>query len=209
MAPEPAEPVVPVELVLFDLGGVLIEPGGIGPMRELSGIGSDEEVWARWLSCRWVRSFEAGRCSAEAFAAGVVADWRLGVTPDWFLEAFGTWPRGPYPGAAELVDQVRTSVPVGCLSNTNAYQWRAHYAGTPLVDAFDHRFLSFELGMVKPDRAIFEVVAGRLPVARDRVLFLDDNAANVDAAADSGFATVRVQGLDQTRSALTTAGVAA
>ena len=41
-----------IEFVLFDLGGVLVDPGGVGPMRELSRIGTDEELWARWLSCR-------------------------------------------------------------------------------------------------------------------------------------------------------------
>src|ERR1700733_6855878 len=78
----------PIEFVLFDLGGVLIDPGGVGPMRELSGLGSDEEVWARWLDCRWVRSFEGGRCTPEEFAAGVVADWELGLEPAAFLEEF-------------------------------------------------------------------------------------------------------------------------
>src|ERR1700683_947261 len=59
------------ELVLFDLGGVLIAPGGVAPMRELSGLGSDEALWTRWLSCPWVRRFEAGQCTPEEFAAGV------------------------------------------------------------------------------------------------------------------------------------------
>ena len=62
-----------VDVVLFDLGGVLIDFGGVGPMKELAGIASDEEVWRRWLGCRWVRDFERGRCSPEDFAAGVDA----------------------------------------------------------------------------------------------------------------------------------------
>ena len=32
----------PIEIVLFDLGGVLLEVGGVAPMRELSGIDTDE-----------------------------------------------------------------------------------------------------------------------------------------------------------------------
>src|SRR5271163_530084 len=66
-----------MEMVLFDLGGVLIQTGGVGPMRALSGMESDEALWARWLGCRWVRRFEAGACTPEEFAAGVVADWEL------------------------------------------------------------------------------------------------------------------------------------
>jgi len=197
------------EFVLFDLGGVLIEPGGVGPMRELSGIGTDEELWARWLSCRWVRRFEAGLCSPDEFAAGVVADWDLELGPDAFLEEFGGWANDPYPGALELVAAVRDDVGVGCLSNTNAVQWHANYEATPITEAFSLRFLSFELGLVKPDREIFETVATRLPVPPDRVLFLDDNAANVTGAEASGLVARHVRGVDEARRALDAEGIIA
>lgn len=199
----------PIEFVLFDLGGVLIQPGGVAPMRELSGIGSDEELWARWLGCSWVRRFEAGTCTPEEFAAGVVEEWALDLEPDAFLLAFGGWPEPPYAGALELVTEVQATMPAGFLSNMNAYQWTANYADIPLTQAFAFRFLSFELGLVKPDRAIFDAVAARLPVARARVLFLDDNAVNVEAAAGAGFAARHVRGVDETRHALAAAGVLA
>jgi glucose-1-phosphatase len=197
----------PIDLVLFDLGGVLIDPGGVGPMRELSGLSSDEEVWARWLGCRWVRSFEAGGCSPEEFAAGVVDDWELELEPAAFLAEFARWPGLPYPGALELVSEVRALVAVGCLSNTNALQWNANYEGTPVTEAFAHRFLSFELGLVKPDREIFDAVAGSLPVSRERVLFLDDNVVNVEAAGAAGFVAEHVRGVDGARQALVGSGV--
>ncbi len=167
----------PIELVLFDLGGVLIAPGGVAPMRELSGLDSDDALWTRWLSCRWVRRFEAGGCTPEEFAEGMVDDWGLDLAPAAFLRAFGGWPEPPYEGALELVAAVQATVPAGFLSNMNAFQWAANYEGIPLTEAFAYRFLSFELGLVKPDAAIFDTVAARLPVPRQRVLFLDDNVA--------------------------------
>jgi putative hydrolase of the HAD superfamily len=197
----------PIEFVLFDLGGVLIDPGGVGPMRELSGLASEDEVWARWLACRWVRAFEAGRCSPEDFAAGLVADWELSLTPAEFLEAFSGWPGTPYPGALDFVAEVRDRVPVGYLSNTNAVQWNANYEGTPVTDAFAYRFLSFELGLVKPDTEIFDTVAGQLPAPRGRVIFLDDNAVNVEAAMAVGFEARHVRGVDGARAALVEVGV--
>jgi putative hydrolase of the HAD superfamily len=195
--------------VLFDLGGVLIDPGGVGPLRSLCGIGSDEELWARWLGCPWVQRFEAGRCSPEEFAAGFVDDWELELTPASFLEEFGGWPGVEYSGAADLVARVRKEVPVGFLSNANAYQWETRFGRLPLTEGFDYRFLSFELGMVKPDPEIFQVVAARLPVPAGRVLFLDDNAVNVEAAVAGGFGGRRVQGPDEARAALEEAGVLA
>lgn len=198
-----------VEIVLFDLGGVLLEVGGVAPMRELSGIGTDEELWARWLGCRWVQQLEAGRCTPDAFAAGVVADWDLAVTPAEFLATFGAWVNQPFPGARELVAETGDAARIGCLSNTNAFQWDAHFGALPLIGAFEFRFLSFELGLVKPDPAIFEAVAAGLPAAPEHVLFLDDNAVNVEAASSFGFVARHVRGIGEARRALVETGVLA
>lgn len=199
----------PVEIVLFDLGGVLLEVGGVAPMRELSGIETDEELWARWLGCRWVQQLEAGRCTPDEFAAGVVSDWELAVAPAEFLATFGAWVNQPFAGAPELVAETGDAARIGCLSNTNAFQWEAHFGNLALIDAFEFRFLSFELGLVKPDPAIFEAVASGLPVSPDRVLFLDDNAVNVDAAEACGFAARHVRGVAAARQALVDTGVLA
>jgi HAD superfamily hydrolase (TIGR01509 family) len=203
--PTVAAPVI--DLVLFDLGGVLIDPGGVEPMRILSGLGSDEELWQRWLTCRWVRALERGACSPEAFAAGLVEDWGLDISADDFMEQFAHWPHPLLPGASELVSAARAARPVGCLSNTNALQWEANCSQWPLLDELEFQFLSFQLGMVKPDAEIFEAVAERLPTDRQRVLFLDDNAMNVDAAAKTGFVARRARGVDEARRVLADFGV--
>jgi HAD superfamily hydrolase (TIGR01509 family) len=196
-----------IEVVLFDLGGVLVDFGGVAPMRELAGIDSDDELWSRWLTCRWVRSFERGECSADDFATGVVGDWGLPVEPETFLDAFRSWPGGPLPGADALLRSVQRAVPAGCLSNTNALHWEHQFARWPILDAFDFRFLSFELGYVKPDRDVFDRVAQLLAAPPSRVLFLDDNALNVEGAAAAGFAAVHVRGVTEARQALVAAGV--
>lgn len=199
----------PIEFVLFDLGGVLVDPGGVEAMRRLSGLADDDEVWARWLACRWVRRFERGACTSEEFASGVVADWALGLDADSFLAEFESWTGSALPGALELVQEVGQAVPIGCLSNMNSVQWAAHYDGTPLVDAFEYRFLSFELGMVKPDAETFLAVAAQLPAPPGRVLFVDDNAVNVEGARTVGFTAHRARGLDEARAVLEETGVLA
>jgi glucose-1-phosphatase len=196
-----------IDVVLFDLGGVLVDFGGVDSMRALAAIDSDDELWERWLSCRWVRAFERGTCSAGDFAAGVVADWGLRITSSAFLEAFATWPGGPFPGAVELVDAAGAGVDVGCLSNTNRLQWDRHASHWELVDRFTYRFLSFEMGMVKPDLELFDHVAGCLGTEPARVLFVDDNGRNVEAARSAGFRAVRARGVVEAGAALAAAGV--
>jgi FMN phosphatase YigB (HAD superfamily) len=196
-----------VDVVLFDLGGVLFDFGGVDAMKRLARIDDDEELWRRWLGCPWVRTFERGGCSAEDFAAGVVSEWGLAVEPYEFLDSFRSWLGGPFDGAEELVEQTQRVVRVGCLSNTNAVHWNDHESRWSVLRAFDVRFLSFQIGCVKPDREIFDRVAGALAVPRDKVLFLDDNAINVEGAAAAGFNSMRTLGVEGARANLAALGI--
>ena len=196
-----------IDLVLFDLGGVLIQFEGVAALRELAGLDTAEEALRRWLESRWVQRFERGECSPDQFSSGVVVEWGLPVTPERFLDLFRQWPIGPFDGAADLLAEVKDQVPVGCLSNTNVVHWTDQLDRWAFLGQFDFRFLSFELGRVKPDPAVFEVVAGMLPYSRDRVLFLDDSAVNVDGARSRGFVAEHVCGVDASRGVLFDAGI--
>jgi FMN phosphatase YigB (HAD superfamily) len=195
------------DIILFDLGGVLVDFGGVQAMKDLSGLTDDDELWHRWLTCRWVREFERGGCSPEDFAAGVVADWELAISGPEYLESFAGWLGGPLPGAVELVTETKAVVTVGCLSNTNALHWDRSFSQWEVIDALEHRFLSYELGAVKPDREIFDRVADRLDAPRERILFLDDNLVNVEGAREAGFVSSRAQGVAEARAVLVTEGV--
>lgn len=196
----------PAEVVLFDLGGVLVDITGVQVLRELTGMASAEELWARWLTCSWVRRFESGACSELAFAEGLIADWELPVSSADFLGAFREWPSGPLPGAEQLVAATKAAVTVGCASNTNGMHWE-RFGAWPLMDLFEHRFASFEMGLLKPDAAFFEQVADRLAIPPDQVVFLDDNRLNVEGAAAAGLRAMRATGVDQARARLTEVGV--
>jgi putative hydrolase of the HAD superfamily len=172
-------------------------------MRELTGAASDLDVAGRWLMSPWVRRFESGRCSEQEFAEGVVAEWKFPFTPDEFLERFLSWLDDPFAGAEQMVHETKAHAMVGCLSNTNALAWREIISHWPLTALFEHRFLSFELGAVKPDREIFALVVEQLRVLAHRVLFLDDNAINVEGALASGLRAEQARGVAEARDVLT------
>ena len=66
-----------IEIVLFDLGGVLIELSSIQAMGRFLGDPPEEEVWRRCLSCPWVHRFERG----------MVETWSMAASPEVFLDA--------------------------------------------------------------------------------------------------------------------------
>lgn len=196
-----------IELVLFDLGGVLIELSPLQSMGRFFAEPDEEAVWRRWLGCPWVRRFERGGCDPDTFARGMVESWSMDAEPAEFLEAFVRWPRGLMPGARALATRVRSQVAIGCLSNTNALHATRHAEEEGVYDLFDHRFLSHELGLVKPDRAIYDHVLEVLGCPASRVLFLDDNTINVEGARSIGLHAERTRGVDEARAALTRYGL--
>jgi HAD superfamily hydrolase (TIGR01509 family) len=196
-----------VELVLFDLGGVLVRLGDLSAMQGLVGTGSEEESWARWLGCPWVKSLQRGLCQPEDFAVGVVSDLGLAITPAELLERFRLWPEALFDGAVELVNAVRARARVGCLSNTNSVHWDRLRCSWRLDQLFDVVFLSHEMGLLKPDRDIFERVGSVAGCPNERIAFLDDSASNVEQARGMGFQARRAIGVDQATAALVELGV--
>lgn len=196
-----------IEIVLFDLGGVLIELADIRSMGSYFGTRPEEEIWHRWLGCPWVRRFERGHCSADEFARGMVESWSMTASPETFLDAFVRWPRGLMPGARELAQATRARLATGCLSNTNPLHAERHASEEAVYALFDHRFLSHELGLVKPDREIFDHVLAELGCPASSVLFLDDNQINVDGARAAGLRAERTRGIAEARAALARHGI--
>lgn len=194
-------------VVLFDLGGVLIELGGVDHFGRLIGEDDEAEIWRVWLSSTWVRRYERGLCSREDFASGMREEHELVLEEREFLELFLSWPRGLFPGAEELVDSLAPGVGTACLSNTNELHWNEQRDASVLHRLFETRFLSHELGLVKPDREIFERVLAELGLAGSEVLFLDDNQINVDGALEVGLDAQVVKGVAAVQALLSRRGL--
>ena len=197
-----------IDAILFDLGGVVIELAGVEKMLEWSaGIDSTDELWRRWLHSDAVRRFETGASGRDAFAREVVAEFGVPVPPDEFLAAFTWWPRAVLPGALELLARLRGRYRLASVSNTNEIHWQRFADAWSLDAAFDHNFPSHLVGKLKPDADYFAHVMAAVGVPADRVLFVDDNAINVAAAARFGLHARRVVGVDGARQALRELGL--
>jgi putative hydrolase of the HAD superfamily len=167
------------------MGGVLVRLAPLDATFGLDGAAA-ETFWPRWLASGAVRAFESGNSSAEEFAAGVVADLELDLTPAEALERFRLFPQGLFPGAADLVRSLPDGVITGVLSNTNALHWEGQIDHEVVQNLCHHAFLSYRLGLLKPDRDCYEAVLAELDCPAQQVLFIDDNAINVDGAKAVG-----------------------
>ena len=85
-------------------------------------------------------------------------------------------------------------VPVFALTNFGIGSFevaRAHY---PFLDAFDRAYVSGHMGVIKPDDEIYARVEADCGLPPERLLFTDDRADNIAAAAARGWQTHRFTG---------------
>lgn len=192
-----------VQLVCFDLGGVLVricnrwqeaaERIGLPTPSDLQGIC----VWPQ--QAELFEGFECGHCDEATFyeQAGAALP-SLGAVN--LRRIFEAWLLGLYDGAGELLDDLAARpITTVCFSNTNATHWRelddpaGPYA--PLQQ-LDHRWASHLVRDRKPNAGAFDHVERVSGVGPEAILFYDDNADNIHAAVARGWQAVQVDPAD-------------
>lgn len=195
-----------VAAVIFDMGGVLVR---LGPLTEI--LGDDplpsDVFWERWLTSPAVRDFERGRCETAEFGDRIVAELGLSFDGEEMIRRFASWPKGLFDGARELVADLPDELEVGVLSNTNALHWRHQTQHDEVRALFTRSYLSYELGMVKPDPEIFEYIVDDLGCPPGAIVYFDDNQMNVEAALSAGLDAALAKSPQDCRRGLEARGV--
>ena len=195
-----------IRAVIFDMGGVVVRLSSLPDV--LAGAGIPEtEIWERWILSEAVRRFERGRCTVREFADDLIDEFGVELSADELIARFSRFPIGLYDGAEQLLADTRAVCPIGILSNTNELHWTTQPGHEFLQNAFDHEYLSYAVGLVKPDADIYEHVLADLGLEAHQVLFLDDNKVNVDGATAVGMLGAVAKGPEQARAALVEFGV--
>jgi glucose-1-phosphatase len=198
------------KILLFDLGGVLVELGGMSTM--LDWIGNElneDELMEAWLKSEAVRQFESGKCSADTFADRIIAEFNLPVSRKGFIDEFKRWPSGLFPGVKKTLGQLRSQFTLVSLSNTNEIHWPVNMEGLGLVSLFDKHYPSHQTGIFKPDPEAFEQVIQGFQVDPANILFFDDSRINIESAMVLGIPSVRVKGFEAVRKVLVNRGLVA
>jgi HAD superfamily hydrolase (TIGR01509 family) len=93
----------------------------------------------------------------------------------------------PIAGMAELVERLARHYRLILLSNVDGYYWSVVRDAHPELAHFTSLLLSCDLGLAKPDPAIFRHASEVAAAPPSRCVFVDDTLANVEAARELGF----------------------
>lgn len=178
-----------IEAVVFDVGRVLVE----WDMRGLFARLIDDPARLDWfldnvVTEAWHFEHDAGRDLAEMVAARKVEFPGNDALIDAYATRFGETIPGNVPGSHEIVRELAgRAVPLFAITNFASAFWRDYRAGEPLFDVFGDIVVSGDEKIAKPDARIFALAARRFGHPPGAMLFIDDNAANIDAARALGW----------------------
>ena len=200
----------PFDVILFDVGGVLLTNG-----------------WDHRERAAAMDRFHLDLAAFEARHPAPNDAWERGVIPlnayldttvfyeprkfsrDEFFAFMLTQSRLLVDGALEILAELAESnnYLLGALNNeareTNEYRFEKF----GLRKHFKVALSSCYLGLRKPDLAIYRRALDILGRPAERILFIDDREENVASARDAGMKAVRFEGADPLRRELVTLGV--
>ena len=183
-----------IKNIVFDLGGVLVDldfKSAINGLQK-AGFSNVKEQLQAFDREGIFQKFELGEMTAEEFRSAIRENSTVTLTDE---EVDALWnlmlleiPREKL----ELILDLRGKYMVYLLSNTNSIHWdyvcknAFNYRGFRVNDYFEKTFLSFEMHLAKPDKAIFEKMLEDANLLAEETLFIDDSEANCKAAAEVG-----------------------
>ncbi|HEV8650675.1 MAG TPA: HAD family phosphatase [Actinomycetes bacterium] len=176
--------------LLVDFGGVLTSSviGSFQAFCESEGLAADaifERLVADPVARKLVVDLECGRIDEAAFEPGLAT--ALGVQANGLIDRLfaGMLPEPEMPGV--VLAARRAGIRTGLLSNS----WGAgRYDRDRFGELFDGVVISGEVGLRKPDPAIYALGARSIGVEPDACVFVDDFPHNLEPARTLGMATV-------------------
>ena len=183
-----------IKNIVFDLGGVLVDldfKAAINGLQE-AGFANVKEQLMAFDRGGIFQKFEVGEITADEFRTAIRENSIVTLTDE---EVDNLWnamlleiPREKL----ELILHLRGKYMVYLLSNTNSIHWdyvcknAFNYRGFRVNDYFEETFLSYEMHLAKPNKAIFEKVLHDANLLPEETLFIDDSEANCKAAEEVG-----------------------
>jgi putative hydrolase of the HAD superfamily len=115
-----------------------------------------------------------------------------------------TW--APEPEMQDLVARLGSKCRLAILSNSDPLNSRG-YTQKGWYGPFDPLILSHEIGILKPDRRIYDILLQRLGLPPEECVFIDDQQPCLDTAAQLGMKTILYSSVQQLEEELKKMGI--
>ncbi len=176
-----------IEAVIFDAGGVLHESNSVVTDDLVKELGLEQatllKIWANQIPL-----LGSGKIDEAEFWRQVSNEHgirQVEVAENLLGRAFTEALKSHAP-VIEIIKELGASgVKLAVLSNTIEPHAKA-LRDAGLYDGFDYLFLSHEVGIRKPDPAIYEHALAKLDTKPETTVFVDDDPENVEAAEAMG-----------------------
>ncbi len=201
---KPAAPARPVSHVVFDVGGVLLDWDPRYLYRKVFADPAEMEWFlANVCTGAWNTAQDKGRPWPEAEAEAIARHPKYAAQ----IRAFrARWPEMIASPIADTVDILEAlaarGVPLYAITNFAADTFRLAREIYPFFRLFRGIVVSGEIGILKPDAAVFRRLATDFEIDLTDCLFIDDVQKNVDGASAVGMAGVRFETPAQLRADL-------
>ena len=179
-----------VEAVIFDIGNVLTQWQPEAFYDRVIGETRRRALFAEVDLHGMNLAIDAG-----AAFRGTIYDWALRY-PQWGEEIrwwYDRWIELATPRIAESIALLRglraKGVPVFALTNFGAETFDEAGSKLDFLGDFDRLYVSGRMGVIKPDPQIYQMVEADCGIAPQALLFADDKAENIAAAAVRGWRT--------------------
>lgn len=186
-----------IKTIVFDLGGVLIHLNREEALRRFAALGVPEieKMLDPYLQSGYFLQVEDGSMTKDEFRTALSSLAGKSLTHEEISHAYMGFLQEVAAYKFDYIDELRKHYVIHILSNTNPYVMEFAESseflpnGRPLSSYCGQKFASCEMGMVKPDRRIFELMVERTGMKPSETLFIDDGPANVAMAKELGFIT--------------------
>ena len=197
-----------IDAIIFDLGNVLL---AFDERRATEGLAARTgkargqiEDYAR--NTPYVTELGLGKLSKQRFFQTVARDLGFDGTYEEFALLWSDI-FTPIDPMIALAESLKGRTPRFVLSNTNAIHIEFILEHHPFMSGFDGLVFSHEVGMLKPDPAIFQYTLDKYGLAAGRTVYFDDITVYVEAARRLGIQAIHYRDFGQARAELTKLGV--
>ncbi|MFP4545058.1 MAG: HAD family hydrolase [Candidatus Kapaibacterium sp.] len=186
-----------IKAVFLDFGGVLYDIDHSLTLNSLKRLSVTPEkldgLSINGLNLDILKKYEKGEITSSEFREKMREMFGLIASDDEFDSAWCATLKGPYPEAARIVREFGAVKDIFLISNTNEIHFSRFYPQVKDMFAeFNKLFISFKLGMHKPDPEIYLHSCREAGYEPSESIFADDSADNIICARQIGMAGIHI-----------------